>query len=212
MRKRKRSIGRTATWRLLAVAVMLCGASSLTVGAPTSRLRIVDLGTLQGGYTVGVGINDLGVVVGVSVLTTPQVCHAFLWQNGVMQDLGASTPQNTEAHGVNDAGQVAGFRVPVGSNWYDDHQAVLWQNGLMQQLCTLGGAASEACAINNSGQVVGFAYTSANSYWARQAVIWANGTITPLGTQSNVPPDQHAACSAANLSVRGSTTGVSRCG
>ena len=68
--------------------------------------------------------------------------HAFLWQGGVMTDLG-----DIGVYGINDAGQVAG--------WLPWWHAILWEGGAITDLGTLGGTFSWGMGINNAGQVVG---------------------------------------------------------
>lgn len=59
------------------------------------------------------GINSRGQVVGVSCSAGFAVCHAFLWEDGVMIDL--NSPDVTQYNGtlvfandINDAGEIAG--------------------------------------------------------------------------------------------------------
>ena len=97
------------------------------------------------------GINDNGQVVGR--FSYPY--HAFLWQDGVMQDLG-TLPGSSDsiAYGINNAGQVVG-----GGSLFD--RAFLWQNGTMYDLNSLlvntdsGWVLHWALAINNVGQIAG---------------------------------------------------------
>src|SRR5262249_42885212 len=117
---------------------------------------LTDLGTLGGTYSRPWGITDAGQVVGESYTATGSD-HAFLWQNGVMTDLG--TPQSGKgssiAYAMNRSGQVAGggtFKNIVG-------QAGILQGGRCTALGVLGkpspDATSRAVDINDSGQVIG---------------------------------------------------------
>jgi probable HAF family extracellular repeat protein len=99
------------------------------------------------------------------------ISHAFLWQNGVMTDLGTSGGIFSSASGINDVGQVVGMEYNT-TDWIE--HALLWQNGTMTDLGTLpGGTYSEATAINNAGQVVG---TTDTNY----PFLWQAGTMTAL--------------------------------
>jgi probable HAF family extracellular repeat protein len=102
-----------------------------------------DLGTLNGGYSTALGINNNGSVVGESDN------RAFLWQNGVMTNIANSV---SSALAINDNGQVVGFLI---TNPLQGGRGFLWQNGDMQDLGTLGGSATSAQSINNNGQAVG---------------------------------------------------------
>ncbi len=108
--------------------------------------------------------------------------HAFLWQNGSMQDLGAlpnSVLTSSRAMALNSMGQVVGYSLAnVAGGGSADH-AFLWQNGSMLDLGTLGGTESRALGINDAGVIVGYARNAAGN---DRAVRWRNGAIQGLGT------------------------------
>ena len=119
------------------------------------RYAAVRLGIIGGplGRTnnVAYSINDAGQVVGV-VSASSTTHHAFLWtEGGGMVDLTPQEPGNTEARGINEAGQVVGYRVVSGLD-----RAFFWSaaTGLVD-LPTPAGAQSRAHAINNRGEIVG---------------------------------------------------------
>src|SRR4029077_2354252 len=99
---------------------------------------VTNLGSLGGTlYNVALDINDKGQVTGGSDLPgdTPfcagplSTSHAFLWQHGVIRDLG-TLPGDAQSFGlgINNKGQVVGGFVS---------RAYIWQNGVMTDLNTL---------------------------------------------------------------------------
>ena len=123
---------------------------------------VTDLGGLGGTlYRTAQGINDQGQVVGASDLPGDATffagpfsnLHGFLWQNGVIKDLGALPGDGTSfGASINNKGEAVGF----GS------RAFLWHNGVMTDINTLvpGPPFSplyllQAIDINDQSEIVG---------------------------------------------------------
>jgi probable HAF family extracellular repeat protein len=154
------------------------GVFSQSSEQPSATYTITDLGTLGGNDSVFTSdINASGQVVGATLRRDEwlgYVYRAFLWQNGVMTDLGTLGGTSSYAAGINASGQVVGWASTTNSS----SRAFLWQDGVMTDLGTLGGTLSGAHAINASGQVVGWASTTNGTYYA---FLWQNGVMTDLG-------------------------------
>jgi probable HAF family extracellular repeat protein len=130
-----------------------------------------DLGTLGNGYfSEARGLNATGVIVGSSSTETGAT-HAFRYSDATgMVDL---TPgfDNAHAEGINDAGQVVG-----------------WRNGRAFRLTgttftdlgvPTGYSESFAVAINASGQVAGHVITGSGN--AERIFRYSNGVMTLIG-------------------------------
>jgi len=144
---------------------------------------ILDLGTLGGGVSFGSGINKNGQIAGFALnaisdpvsiydfqifgLSNGTETRAFLWTNGIMQDLGTLGGPDAWAWFVNDAGQVAGFSYTDSSinstTGVPTTHPFLWDPAKgMIDLGTLGGTLAggisnlgQVGGMNNLGQVVG---------------------------------------------------------
>ncbi len=83
----------------------------------TRNTGMQDLGTLAGdGHSVGLGINDQGVIAGVSIVPNFSSLRAFVWRGGVMMDLNQLIPATSALYlltacSINASGEITGFAV-----------------------------------------------------------------------------------------------------
>jgi probable HAF family extracellular repeat protein len=175
------------TKSMLTVTAIVVAAAGFTkpLCAP-KQYKIIDLGTLGGGTieeSYSQGVNDRGQVVGASYTLgegNATFLHAFLWQDGVMSDLGTLGGPTSYATGINARGQVVGYN----DDGLGERHVFFWQRGTMTDL---GGAPycgrSGACflGLNDRGQVVGSRNTPSGAP-PYHAFFWQNGTSVDLGT------------------------------
>ena len=135
----------------------------------------------------------------------PYIEHAFLWRDGVLNDLG-TLPGGPGSCGqwVNNSGVVVGASANGAIDplvGWPEINAVRWRNGSILNLGTLGGNESVAFAINNRGEIAGGALNTVPDsyqfgvifpYGATQvhAFLWRDGTMKDLGTLGG--PDSNA--------------------
>ena len=149
--------------------------------------QVNDLGTLPGGNeSLAAAVNSRGQVVGFSNNDVPDPfslmglvtqSRAFLWQNGVMQDLGTLGGTDGVAFDINEQGQIAGFSY---TNSDATLNPFLWQNGTMTDIGSLGGTFGSPNWLNSRGQVVGFSNLAGDA--THHGFLWDQGTLTDVGT------------------------------
>jgi probable HAF family extracellular repeat protein len=122
-----------------------------------------------------VDINAIGTVVG-TVTGQAGLDRAFIWQDGVMRDLGVFEGQSTRAIAINDRGQV------LLSTGFPDLGVYVWENGGVQRVGSIG-ARLWGRALGERGAVVGELQTSDGTV---HAFVWQSGTLTDLGPGSAV--------------------------
>jgi len=172
--------------------------------------QAINLGGLGGNASLAAAVNNAGMVVGAASNTIPDsystnfaVCgygfpymefptatqiHAYVWQNGVMQDLGTlGTGTDSAAGFVNDAGQVAGQtyidNIPNPVTGVPTLDPFFWESGKgMTDLGSLGGTCGTAWWLNNRGQVVGQSNLRGNGSF--HPFLWDpnQGVMQDLGT------------------------------
>ena len=121
-------------------------------------------------YGMGYAINQRGDVAG-GLIDQNGAGPAFVYQNGVLINIGALADNDATAYGINDLGAVVGSSI----------HAFVYRNGTMQDLGALpGGIYSDAYDINNAGLIVG---SSENANGRNEAVIFeGGGKLKQLGT------------------------------
>lgn len=173
---------------------------------------VTDLGTLADMATMPTALNNLAQVVGWSRLPTKNnESRAFLWENGVMADLGVLQGEQSLAKDINDSGLIVGlsygqgcywqgtdgpYLVPgLGSNSYaygvsdsglivgiNGRLGFLVENGEYINLGSLTNDYSFAADVNNQRQVVGWSnYGDFDQMWKQHAFLWEDAQMTDLG-------------------------------
>jgi probable HAF family extracellular repeat protein len=160
--------------------------------------KITDLKTLEGGYESWANsVNDQGQAVGFasngifdanSLQGLVTQTRAFVWQNGIMKDLGTLGGTDAEALYINDQGQIVGQSYTVNSipppNAHCNDSpltlhAFFWEKGRMVDLGTLGGSCAFAYSLNRGGQVAGQATLDGDQ--EDHPFIWEQGKMKDLG-------------------------------
>ncbi len=168
---------------LWTVCLGTCLPFALANAAP--QYSVSDLGSLGGTYSMGLGVNNSGLVSGFSHLVGNVSEHAIVGQAlSLPQDLDSLGGSYSQAYSINNLGQVVGSATLLGDTVYHAFQ---WDGGAAPPLVALkdlkalvASGNSRAFSINDAGQATGFSSTSVGT---EHAVIWQNtGVITDLGT------------------------------
>jgi probable HAF family extracellular repeat protein len=162
--------------------------------------KVTDLGTLGGSFSGAYDANNCGQVVGVAENAIADPFHgdqgifnslpganqdrAFLWQHGVMRDLGTLGGNDAAAAYINARGQIAGasFTTTAANptTGKPTQHPFLWDQGTMHDLGSLGGTSGYPAALNDRGQVVGGMNLAGDQ--TQHAFAWKDGQLIDLGT------------------------------
>jgi probable HAF family extracellular repeat protein len=163
--------------------------------------QIIDLGTFGGYESSAQAINNRGQVTGIalntildpfeSILGPPNLfccgvtqMHAFLSQDGPLQDLGTLGGPDSAGMFVNERGQVAGVSytsfTPNLNTGIPTEDPFFWDDGKMIDLGTLGGTKGWPYGLNKRGEVTGQSNLADDVHF--HAFLWTRGVLTDLGT------------------------------
>jgi probable HAF family extracellular repeat protein len=177
--------------------------------------KAVEIGTFGGNDSMAQAVNSRGQVVGFALNSTPDAIEplpwptemrAFLWDNGVMQNLGTLGGPDSWAFFVNDSGQVAGISYPdsssiSGCDTPGKNHGFLWENGHMKDVGTLGGSCSWPEGLSNQGRIVGWSNMAGDT--TQHPFLWDGTTLLDLGTLGG------SSAYATWINDNGEVTGVS---
>lgn len=148
-------------------AVTWVDGQAIELGAASSNWGFDRFANPWGLSGSAIGINDAGQIA----WTNANTGHATVWANGMATDLGTLGGAQSDARGINQAGQIVGQAQDANGNW----RAVVWNGGQPTGLVTPNASSSsQANAVNNAGQIVGYEERASQPYSAHP-VIWDQG-------------------------------------
>jgi probable HAF family extracellular repeat protein len=162
--------------------------------------QIIDLGTLGGNNSAANVTNNSGQIVGFAMNGTPDPfslfaffffgssngtqTRGFLWQDGVMHDLGSLGGPDAWAVSINDHQQITGFSytnsTPNAATGLPTVDPFFWEDGKIVDLGTLGGVFGQPVHVNQRGQVTGTSNLAGDQTF--HPFFWDRGLLTDVGT------------------------------
>jgi probable HAF family extracellular repeat protein len=176
------------------------GTTILSVSSPGQFTKtilsgggtVTDIGSLGGTHTVGLAINRLGWVAGMSA-TAGNAYHAFLYNGSQMLDLGnlptGTASDNVHAYGLNNYGWVVGASSSMTlSHGFVYDGSAMFDLASLTPLLHNGDYINYAVGINDAGQIlVNIAHTTGGL--GKSAIlnpsVTGSGPVTALRTTFN---------------------------
>ena len=175
--------------RQIGIALAACFALYLlpdglrAAGAPPPTYSITDLGSLGGGRTTPMGINNRGAIVGFSD-TVDGLKRAFLYNHGSAIDLGTLGGDESFAYRVNDNGLIVGRAQDLTGKFHAFVTTIT--NGAIELTALdagLGGDFGAARGVNSVGDVIGYYTTSGEHMSVRNRIfLYRDFRVEDLGT------------------------------
>ncbi|MBI3475218.1 MAG: hypothetical protein HY010_05775 [Acidobacteria bacterium] len=138
-------------------------------------------------YTVALGINNSGQIVGSFVVNDKQ--SGFLYSGGSFQTIACPNSSFTIAQGINDSGVIVGWCDPTGSA-----QGFIYQNGNFAYLNYPGSTLTALMGVNDLGDIVGV-YQLGSQF----GFVYRNGVFKTLGTARSANGINQSETIAANI-------------
>ncbi|HEY8287136.1 MAG TPA: hypothetical protein VIJ28_22325 [Chloroflexota bacterium] len=155
--------------------------------------RIINLGTLGGYENSPNAMNNRDQITGIASNAIPDPyslanwgtqTRGYLWQDGVIHDIGTLGGPDAQAWYINERGQIAGWSytnlTPNPVTKVPTVDPFLWQNGHMQDLGTLGGTNSIVNSLTDGGMVVGQSNLAGDLTY--HPFLWDGRALKDLGT------------------------------
>jgi probable HAF family extracellular repeat protein len=136
----------------------------------------------MGSNTIPDPFSFFGVLFGSNGSGLTQT-RAFVWEQGVMRDIGTLGGPDAAVFDMSNAGAVGlsyTNSIPNPTSGIPTIDPFLWVNGRMIDLGTLGGTLGNPEWINNRGQVVGVSDLAGDLVY--HPFLWDHGVLTDLGT------------------------------
>jgi probable HAF family extracellular repeat protein len=147
-------------------------------------------------------MNDKGAAVGKSLIANNSQYHPYVYEDGVMKDLGTFGGRFGVALGINNHGEVVGAAYDAANQI----RAFIYDGAAIRPLFPDVSTQSQAIAINDRGTVIGF-FEGAGS-----AFVYDRGVVTMLDQIPEVRAGGWSWLVPTAINDRGWITGYARRG